>query len=122
MTELLKYCNDTQNYPVAESKIELIHIIDEAVAVALQSRDYRRASDMFAVSQMDARYEGRLEGRLEGKLEGKLEGRLEGKLEGNLEGKLESARGMRDFGISLEDIALILKLPPDVLKRELQLV
>ncbi|MDR2505586.1 MAG: Rpn family recombination-promoting nuclease/putative transposase [Oscillospiraceae bacterium] len=47
------------------------------------------------------------------------EGEQRGIQIGELKGRLESARGMRDFGMSLTDIAEILSLPIDVLKLEL---
>ena len=49
--------------------------------------------------------------------EGRLEGRLEGKLEGRMEGKLEVAGRLLEMGMSVEQVAQVVQLPEEEVRK-----
>jgi predicted transposase/invertase (TIGR01784 family) len=53
----------------------------------------------------------------DGEREGKLEGRLEGERKGEMKAKLEAIPELLELGLTVEQIAKALKLPPDVIER-----
>ena len=50
------------------------------------------------------------EGIEEGKAKGRAEGRAEGKAEGKLESQKETAKSLAEIGMTIEDIAKVLKV------------
>ncbi len=112
LKEMLAYINNPEEYPVEESKLKLIHRLDEAVETAKMSEDWRRAYMTYQTHLRDAqlegiaigRKEGWQEGRKEGRQEGRQEGRKEGRLEGRKEGLLEAAKAMLQGHLPVEQI------------------
>ena len=108
LKEMLAYINNPEEYPVEESKLKLIHRLDEAVETAKMSEDWRRAYMTYQTHLRDAQLEGiaigRKEGWQEGRREGRQEGRKEGRLEGRKEGLLEAAKAMLQGHLPVEQI------------------
>ena len=107
LKEMLAYINNTEEYPVEESKLKLIHRLDEAVETAKMSEDWRRAYMTYQTHLRDAQLEGIAIGRKEGRQEGRLEGRKEGLLEAAkamLQGHLPVEQIVRFTGLSQEDV------------------
>jgi len=55
--------------------------------------------------------------RREGMLEGELKGRLEGEMKGRLEGKLEVAGRLLDMGMPAEQVAQVVQLPEEEVRK-----
>ena len=107
LKEMLAYINNPEEYPVEESKLKLIHRLDEAVETAKMSEDWRRAYMTYQTHLRDAQLEGIAIGRKEGRQEGRLEGRKEGLLEAAkamLQGHLPVEQIVRFTGLSQEDV------------------
>ena len=107
LKEMLAYINNPEEYPVEESKLKLIHRLDEAVETAKMSEDWRRAYMTYQTHLRDAQLEGIALGRKEGWQEGRLEGRKEGLLEAAkamLQGHLPVEQIVRFTGLSQEDV------------------
>ena len=107
LKEMLAYINNPEEYPVEESKLKLIHRLDEAVETAKMSEDWRRAYMTYQTHLRDAQLEGIAIGRKEGRQEGRLEGRKEGLLEAAkamLQGHLSVEQIVRFTGLSQEDV------------------
>ena len=107
LKEMLAYINNPEGYPVEESKLKLIHRLDEAVETAKMSEDWRRAYMTYQTHLRDAQLEGIAIGRKEGWQEGRLEGRKEGLLEAAkamLQGHLPVEQIVRFTGLSQEDV------------------
>lgn len=107
LKEMLAYINNPEEYPVEESKLKLIHRLDEAVEMAKMSEDWRRAYMTYQTHLRDAQLEGIAIGRKEGRQEGRLEGRKEGLLEAAkamLQGHLPVEQIVRFTGLSQEDV------------------
>ena len=107
LKEMLAYINNPEEYPVEESKLKLIHRLDEAVETAKMSEDWRRAYMTYQTHLRDAQLEGIAIGRKEGRQEGRLEGRKEGLLEAAkamLQGHLPVEQIVRITGLSQEDV------------------
>ena len=107
LKEMLAYINNPEEYPVEESKLKLIHRLDEAVETAKMSEDWRRAYMTYQTHLRDAQLEGIAIGRQEGRKEGRLEGRKEGLLEAAkamLQGHLSVEQIVRFTGLSQEDV------------------
>ena len=58
MRELLKYMNNTKDYPVEATQYDLIKKIDAAVAHAKQDEEWRRAYMTYQANQRDAELRG----------------------------------------------------------------
>lgn len=67
LRELLRYMNDTKDYPVEETEIDLIRRIEDAVGIAKQDDIWRRAYMTYQIHQRDAELRGEARGRAEGR-------------------------------------------------------
>jgi len=94
MVELLRYFNDASSYPVAESKLELIRRIDEAVYEVKRSEKWRRAAMIYAINQRSAELNGMAKGRAEGMTQGIAKGIEQGIEQGIEKGRLEEKKDM----------------------------
>ena len=103
LKEMLAYINNPEEYPVEESKLKLIHRLDEAVETAKMSEDWRRAYMTYQTHLRDAQLEGIAIGRKEGRLEGRKEGLLEA-AKAMLQGHLPVEQIVRFTGLSQEDV------------------
>ena len=115
LKEMLAYINNPEEYPVEESKLKLIHRLDEAVETAKMSEDWRRAYMTYQTHLRDAQLEGIAIGRKEGRQEGRLEGRKEGLLEAAkamLQGHLPVEQIVRFTGLSQEDVQKLVEENP----------
>ena len=91
LKEMLAYINNPEEYPVEESKLKLIHRLDEAVETAKMSEDWRRAYMTYQTHLRDAQLEGRKEGLLEA-------------AKAMLQGHLPVEQIVRFTGLSQEDV------------------
>lgn len=65
LRELLRYMNDTKDYPVSETKYDLIRKIDDAVGIAKKDDEWRRAYMTYQIHQRDAELRGEAKGKEE---------------------------------------------------------
>jgi len=98
LRELLRYMNNTKDYPVAETKYDLIRKIDDAVGIAKKDDEWRRAYMTYQIHQRDAELRG-----------------AENKAR-------ESALNMYNDGIKIEKIAQYLGCAVDTVKKWLSMM
>lgn len=77
LRELLRYMNDTKDYPVEETKVDLIRKIDDAVGIAKKDDEWRRAYMTYQIHQRDAELRGEARGMAKGMAKGMTKGREE---------------------------------------------
>jgi len=66
LRELLRYMNDTKDYPIAETKYDLIRKIDNAVDIARKDDEWRRAFMTYQAHQREAELRGEARGEARG--------------------------------------------------------
>ena len=93
MKELLKYMNNTKDYPVESTQYDLIKKIDAAVAHAKRDEEWRRAYMTYQANQRDA------------------------ELRGDERRAKESALSMYSDGLSVEKISKYVGYAVDVVKK-----
>lgn len=74
---LLEYMNDTKAYPVEETDCDLVKKIEQAVGMAKQNDDWRRAFMTYQIHQRAAELRGIAIGEERGRAEGKHEAQME---------------------------------------------
>lgn len=93
MKELLRYMNNTKDYPVESTRYNLIKKIDEAVAHAKRNEEWRRAYMTYQANQRDA------------------------ELRGDERRAKESALSMYNDGLAVEKISKYVGYAVDVVKK-----
>lgn len=97
LKELLKYMNNTKDYPVESTQYDLIKKIDEAVAHAKRDEEWRLAYMTYQANQRDAE--------------------LRGEARGDERRAKESALSMYSDGLTVEKIAKYVGYAVDVVKK-----
>ncbi len=101
MKELLKYMNNTKDYPVESTQYDLIKKIDAAVADAKRDEEWRRAYMTYQANQRDA----------------ELRGEARGEARGDERRAKESALSMYNDGLAVEKISQYVGYAVDVIKK-----
>lgn len=97
MKELLRYMNNTKDYPVESAQYDLIKKIDAAVAHAKTDEEWRRAYMTYQANQRDAE--------------------LRGEARGDERRAKESALSMYNDGLTVEKISKYVGYAVDVVKK-----
>ena len=97
MKELLRYMNNTKDYPVESAQYDLIKKIDAAVAHAKQDEEWRRAYMTYQANQREAE--------------------LRGEARGDERRAKESALSMYNDGLTVEKISKYVGYAVDVVKK-----
>ncbi len=101
MRELLKYMNNTKDYPVESTQYNLIKKIDAAVTHAKRNEEWRRAYMTYQANQRDA----------------ELRGEARGEARGDERRARESALSMYSDGLTVEKISKYVGYAVDVVKK-----